>query len=415
MALAGARVVAARRVGGHAPHRHGPPLALRGPALAGVGLAVASLCAGAPRRGRGARRAARAPPPLGDGGRRSLRFAAPLTSSDLFHYLVTGRLQALGLNPFAVPLGDVDAGVLTAPSPPRAGSATPPRTVCSRTWPPRAAAEAGRLRSDRRRGAAVAFKLMMAACAAAFTALAARWLRAHRPEKEGARTLALVAFCPPIAWEITAQAHNDGILLVALAIFVAAALDGRDLNTATLAIAAGTGTPRSPSRRSSPSTSSSSPPPAGPPRPPPRPRGGARCGAHAPSSAACTARPDARGDPRRLPVALAGRLLLQRARARRPGRPGAGRQGELRPLPRRLRGRLRARPPARAAPEMLRGSSCSRGTRRSPPSSPGTSAGSSRSRSSRRTRAGGGSSACTACPDGAPVGGADRSVHDQRR
>ena len=206
-------------------------------ALAGVGLAVASLCAvrlvevaeHVPRE-RLLRWAMAA-------GAASV-FAAPLTSSDLFHYLVTGRLQALGLNPFAVPLGDVDAGALTALAAPRwlrdTTSYGPLANLALR-----AAAEAGDLVGSPAWGAAVAFKLMMAACAAAFTALAARWLRAHRPEKEGARTLALVAFCPPIAWEITAQAHNDGILLVALAIFVAAALDGRDL-TATLAIAAGT-------------------------------------------------------------------------------------------------------------------------------------------------------------------------------
>jgi hypothetical protein len=41
-----------------------------------------------------------------------------------------------------------------------------------------------------------------------------------------------------IAWEIGGQAHNDGLLLVAIMLFVAAAVEGRSL-LATLALTAG--------------------------------------------------------------------------------------------------------------------------------------------------------------------------------
>ncbi len=165
-------------------------------------------------------------------------FAAPLTSSDLFHYLVTGRLSFLGENPFAVPLGAVDAGPLTSLAASRwlhDTTAYGPLAVLLF----RAAAEAGALAGAPYWGSAVAFKLMMAACAAAFVLLADRTLRAHRPGADGARSVALAGFCPLVSWEIGAQAHNDGILLVALMIFVAAALPRRDL-AATLALAAAT-------------------------------------------------------------------------------------------------------------------------------------------------------------------------------
>jgi hypothetical protein len=167
-------------------------------------------------------------------------FAAPLTSADLFTYLGLGRLQLLGENPFSVPLSRIDLGPLSGAIPARwAATVSPYGPVANAMF--FAAAWTGALLRSPWWGSAVAFKLIMASCHSAFILLAARYSRKHRPGKDGARALALVAFCPLIAWEVSGEAHNDGFLIVALMLFVTAAVEGRAL-AAVLALAVATQT-----------------------------------------------------------------------------------------------------------------------------------------------------------------------------
>ena len=204
--------------------------------LSGVGLGVASFCAlrllaaaGSVPRARIVRWALVA--------NLVLVLAVPLTSTDLFTYLGLGRMQAQGANPFAVPMSATDMGPPPISSP-GAGRTCPPSTARSRSDVPRCCF-CGHARGVAALGGAVAVKLTMAACQVAFILLAARHVRRHRPGEDGARTLVLASFCPLLAWEVTGQAHNDGILCVALMLFVAAAVEGRAL-AAVLVLAAGT-------------------------------------------------------------------------------------------------------------------------------------------------------------------------------
>ena len=65
----------------------------------------------------------------------------------------------------------------------------------------------------------------MVACAAGMLLLAADACRARGPA--GARRFVLFAYSPLLVWEITAQAHNDGLMVLALVAFVLFARRGR--------------------------------------------------------------------------------------------------------------------------------------------------------------------------------------------
>ncbi len=168
-----------------------------------------------------------------------MALAAPLTSSDFFHYLVTGRLMVLGKNPFSVPLAEVGPTPLLALAAPRwLHDVTSYGPLTNLLFG--AAAWAGALVGAPLWGAAVAFKLMMAGCHLGFVGPGGPTPCAGiGPVASGARTLAIAAFCPLLAWEVSGQAHNDGILVLALMLFVTAAVDERPL-LAVVAIAAGT-------------------------------------------------------------------------------------------------------------------------------------------------------------------------------
>jgi alpha-1,6-mannosyltransferase len=163
--------------------------------------------------------------------------AAPLTSSDIFHYLAFGQLQLIGKNPFAVGSNALGPGPLLDLIPARwASFAAPygPLTVLLL----RGAANLGSFFPAPIFASAIAWKLMMLLCTFATFVLAGDYLEARARGSEGKRALAALLFSPLIAWEISGQAHNDGLLILSLMGFVAAASAGREL-LAVIALAAG--------------------------------------------------------------------------------------------------------------------------------------------------------------------------------
>lgn len=164
--------------------------------------------------------------------------AAPITSTDFFNYLGHGLLQLAGENPFAT------GPVLLGPGPvvdlipvQAAGIASPYGPVANLVFG--AAAHVGELVGAPNWGTAIALKAMMTATALAVLGLAAGFVRRHQPGAQGAHSLAILAFNPLLAWEVSGQGHNDGLLVLALMLFVVAATQGREL-LAVLALTAGT-------------------------------------------------------------------------------------------------------------------------------------------------------------------------------
>jgi hypothetical protein len=202
--------------------------------VVGAGLALAGVCAW--RLGR----LAGAPTPhlLGWAGlvHACALPAAALTSRDLFSNLAYGALQLAGKNPYLDGPSANGPGPLLALVTPRwAGSPSAYGPVTSLVS--RAAAWAGAALGAPVWGAAIAFKLAMLACALATLLVAYAHVRGDRDE--GASRFALVAFTPLLAWEVSAQAHNDGLLVLALMVFVWAAHRDHDA-LAVLALTAGT-------------------------------------------------------------------------------------------------------------------------------------------------------------------------------
>ncbi len=146
--------------------------------------------------------------------------ALPLTYNDLFSNLAYGRLSALGLNPY-----------LHAPS--ALADADPFKQMVGGRWlgtplaygPILAGLNALAWRAGSLLAALVSFKLALAACAVAAVALAWRFARGRA---DGGARFALFAACPLFAWEIAAQAHNDGVMVLALVGFVVAAHERRE-------------------------------------------------------------------------------------------------------------------------------------------------------------------------------------------
>lgn len=150
--------------------------------------------------------------------------ALPLTSNDAFSNLAYGRLAHLGANPYlagpaALPAGDPFAALVGA----RWGTTPivygPLATMLDAivvggrgVWP-----------------ALVAFKLALLATSLGTIAIARRVCR-DRPA-----AFVAVAWNPLLAWEISAQAHNDGLLVVALAAAVWAGARRSELLAAVLA------------------------------------------------------------------------------------------------------------------------------------------------------------------------------------
>lgn len=141
--------------------------------------------------------------------------ALPLTSADVFGNLAFGTLAASGLNPHAYPPSALGAG-----SPFVEHMAVPWRPFPSPYGPlitplQAIAGSAGSLVV-----ALVTFKLEMLAIAIAVVLAAHAFARRHRQGPEGAAGFAAIALCPLLAWEVSGQAHNDGLLVLLLLAFV---------------------------------------------------------------------------------------------------------------------------------------------------------------------------------------------------
>ena len=203
----------------------------------GVGLALAAVCGW---------RLARDAPGLPRAailrwaipGHLALLLAVPITSSDFFQYLAYGQLQLGGQNPLAVgPTALGDSPLLGLVSARWAAQPSVYGPLLLLLF--RGAAWAGSHLGGPVWGNGAVLKAAMVGSALATLWVAARFLALHRPGPDGDRSLALIAFSPLLAWEISGQGHTDGLLALWLMLFVLAASSGREL-WAVLALAAGT-------------------------------------------------------------------------------------------------------------------------------------------------------------------------------
>jgi len=149
--------------------------------------------------------------------------ALPLTSSDLFSHLSYARLSQLGKNPYRtgpadLPEGDPRRGLVDARwlhTPMVYGSLT---ALVARP--------VGRIESLC--AAIVAFKLDMLLTALAAVLLAYGFCRSCSPPGSAQSAFVFLAWNPLFAWEISGQAHSEGLVLVGLLVFVWAALRSRE-------------------------------------------------------------------------------------------------------------------------------------------------------------------------------------------
>jgi hypothetical protein len=215
----------------------GTPAYLAAAALLGVGLGLAGACA---------LRLARLAPELRP--RALLGWAAlvhlcaapalALTSRDLFSNLAYGEMQLMGTNPYLAGPSALASGPLLELIEPRwldtPNAYGPVLSMVS--W---LAAAAGAALGSPVWGAGGAFKGLMLLCSLGTLLFAHACARSARHAREGAEGFALLAFSPLLAWEVSAQAHNDGFLVLSIMAFVWAAK--RDLELlAVLALTAGT-------------------------------------------------------------------------------------------------------------------------------------------------------------------------------
>jgi hypothetical protein len=160
--------------------------------------------------------------------------ALALTSTDVFTYLCYGALSLAGLSPYSSAPAALGHSPLVALVPARwvdAPSAYGPLfhpVVEAAVW-------VGSRTGAPLWGAFFFYKALMVAAVLTALFLAARHLRATRPE-EAPETFTLLAMGPVAAWEIAAQGHNEGLLFLALVAFLAAAAASRGaLGIASLA------------------------------------------------------------------------------------------------------------------------------------------------------------------------------------
>jgi len=157
----------------------------------------------------------------------------PLTSNDVFSNLGYGHMSALGLNPYIfapAALGNGDKFVAFIASRWRDSPIVygPIVTaVCSAV---------GRVQNLW--GALLVWKVAMLAISLTATVVAYRICRAHFALEDAPKRFALFALAPVATWELSAQAHNDAILVLMMVCFIWAALKGYEwLAIAFIAIA----------------------------------------------------------------------------------------------------------------------------------------------------------------------------------
>ena len=152
--------------------------------------------------------------------------ALALTSSDLFSNLAYAALSALGKNPCLLGPSALGNGpVLDLVSPRWADTPSAYGPILNLLgW---LVGHIGRFLDSPIWGAGAAYKLLMAAAKAGAIVCAGKTARVLGT-KVAAQGLAVVALSPLLAWELTAQGHNDAVMVCALCAFAWAAARGKD-------------------------------------------------------------------------------------------------------------------------------------------------------------------------------------------
>jgi len=213
---------------------HTWPFALAS-AVSGAGLIATGVCAFrlAPRAGRLSWRA------LGWWTAVVHGLALPalaLTSSDVLTNLCFGALSLAGLSPYTHAPSSLFDSPLVPLVPPRWVNDPSPYGPLFHPFA-RAAAWVGARASSPFWVPFFSLKALMIASLLAGLAVAARHLRRTRPA-DATETFAALAFGPLLTWEISAQGHNDALLVLAIVAFLAAASAARE-TAAVAALAAG--------------------------------------------------------------------------------------------------------------------------------------------------------------------------------
>ena len=162
--------------------------------------------------------------------------ALALTSSDIFSNLAYAALSALGKNPCLLGPSALGKGpVLALVSPRWADTPSAYGPILNLLgW---LAGQIGRLLDSPLWGAGAAYKLLMAAATAGAIVCAGKTARALGT-RVAAQGLSVVALSPLLAWELTAQGHNDAVMVCALCAFAWAAAREKD-GLAALALGVG--------------------------------------------------------------------------------------------------------------------------------------------------------------------------------
>jgi hypothetical protein len=152
--------------------------------------------------------------------------ALALTSSDIFSNLAYAALSALGKNPCLLGPSALGKGpVLALVSPRWADTPSAYGPLLNLLgW---LAGQIGRLLDSPLWGAGAAYKLLMAAATAGAIVCAGKTARALGT-RGAAQGLSVVALSPLLAWELTAQGHNDAVMVCALCAFAWAAAHKKD-------------------------------------------------------------------------------------------------------------------------------------------------------------------------------------------
>jgi hypothetical protein len=158
--------------------------------------------------------------------------ALPLTGDDLFVNLANGRLLQRGYNPYRNTPADLGVDEFNAFVPEIWFRWITPYGPIN-TWLSRLTVSPGRLWPS-----IWVFKSAMLLCATTIVLLAYGFCRSCLPTERRARSFILLAWNPLLAWELSAQAHNDGPMLVCTTAFVWAAFSRREWLSSALLIAA---------------------------------------------------------------------------------------------------------------------------------------------------------------------------------
>jgi hypothetical protein len=149
--------------------------------------------------------------------------ALPLTSRDLFSYVAYARLVHAGRNPYRSGPADL-------------GNRDPSLPLVEQRWihtpmvygPLTAWATAAIAPIESLLGAIWAFKLEMLLASLAAVLLAFGFCRSCLPPGRAGAAFVFFAWNPLLAWEISGQAHTEGLVLVGMVAFVWAATRGRE-------------------------------------------------------------------------------------------------------------------------------------------------------------------------------------------